>query len=197
MHLSMAFPRQGILAPLVATAVAAIAMLLFAPPMSGSASANACKRFGNDNPGKLHHGQARASILCLINEKRHSNGRGSLNRDKRLQKAAQNHSEYMRSHHCFDHQCSGESSPLSRLQHVGYLSGRLSRWAYGENIAWGLKGQGTPHDIVNAWMNSAPHRAAILSGTFHDVGVGFVEGSPSNPNAHGGIYTLDFGLRVG
>jgi uncharacterized protein YkwD len=189
--------KRDILAPLLAVLTAAVALLLFAPPMSGSASASACQRWGGDMPGKLHHGQARKAIRCLINQKRHSNGRGGLHRDKRLQRSAQNHSEYMRSHHCFSHQCSGEKSPLGRIQSVGYLGGGLSRWAYGENIAWGLKGQGTPRDIVNAWMNSAPHRANILSGTFRDVGVGFVEGSPSHKKAHGGMYTLDFGLRVG
>lgn len=193
----MGFRGREILPPLVATIAAALAVLLFAPPMSGSASASACKRWGHDRPGKLQHGEARQAILCLINEKRQSHGRGSLHRDRRLQRAAQNHSEYMRSHHCFDHQCPGESSPQGRLQKTGYISGGLSRWAYGENIGWGLKGRGTPHDIVHAWMHSSEHRANILSGTFDDVGVGFVEGTPSNAHAHGGIFTVDFGMRGG
>ena len=191
-------PRSPNLAVSLLVVIAtAAAVLLLAPSLSGSAAASACKRWGKQDPGHLTHGHARKAVLCIVNETRHDHGLGHLDRDRRLQGAAQNHSDYMRGHHCFSHQCSGEPSPLSRLQHVGYISGGLRRWAYGENIGWGLKGRGTPHDIVRAWMNSAPHRSAILSHTFKDVGVGFAEGSPSNPHAHGGIYTLDFGLRVG
>ena len=193
----MALTRRDIVLPLLAVLAAAMAALLFAPPMSGSASANACKRWGNDNPSSLRHGQARKAIMCLVNQKRHSHNRSGLHRDKRLQRAAQNHSEYMERHHCFDHQCGGEKSPQRRLQSSGYLSGNLSRWAYGENIGWGLRRRGTPHHIVKAWMNSSEHRANILSGTFREMGVGFVKGSPSNPHARGGIYTLDFGMRSG
>jgi uncharacterized protein YkwD len=83
------------------------------------------------------------------------------------------------------------------MRNTGYLAGTLSRWAYGENIGWGLKRSGTPRQMVNAWMKSAPHRAAILSTLYHDFGVGFVEGTPKRKRAHGGIYTVDFGLRVG
>ncbi|KFZ32490.1 hypothetical protein JS44_04615 [Anoxybacillus flavithermus] len=40
----------------------------------------------------------------------------------------------------------------------------------GENIA---KGQRTPQEVVNAWMNSAGHRANILNRNFTHIGVGF------------------------
>jgi uncharacterized protein YkwD len=196
-RMTLKLTNRSLIVPLLAILAAAIAALLFAPPMSGSASASACKRWGNDKPAHLRHGQARKALLCLVNRKRHQHNRGSLHRNKRLQKAAQKHTEYMESHHCFDHQCSGEKSPLGRLESTGYISGRLSRWAYGENIGWGLKRRGSPHQIVHAWMNSSEHRANILSGTFDDAGVGFVEGTPSNPHAHGGMYTMDFGMRQG
>jgi uncharacterized protein YkwD len=98
---------------------------------------------------------------------------------------------------CFDHECGGESDLGKRLESVGYLSGGLSRWAYGENIAWGGGDYGTARAIVNAWMNSPPHRANILSPEFHDIGIGFSPGTPSAGQADGAIYTTDFGLRVG
>lgn len=40
----------------------------------------------------------------------------------------------------------------------------------GENIAWGQK---TPEAVVNAWMNSAGHRANILNKKFTTIGVGY------------------------
>ena len=98
---------------------------------------------------------------------------------------------------CFDHACSGEGDLGARLENVGYLGGGLSRWAYGENIAWGMRSAGTPSSIVDAWMNSSGHRANILSRDFREIGVGFSAGTPGGGGAPGGIYTTDFGLRVG
>lgn len=43
----------------------------------------------------------------------------------------------------------------------------------GENIA---KGYTTPQAVVNAWMNSAAHRANILNASFIKIGVGYVSG---------------------
>ena len=41
-----------------------------------------------------------------------------------------------------------------------------------ENIA---QGQRTPEEVVQAWMNSAGHRANILNNGFTHIGVGYVE----------------------
>jgi hypothetical protein len=38
-----------------------------------------------------------------------------------------------------------------------YLSGGLSRWGIGENVAWGSGRYGTPEAIVDAWMNRRRH----------------------------------------
>ena len=45
-------------------------------------------------------------------------------------------------------------------------------WAIGENIAAGQK---TPAEVMNAWMNSAGHKANILSADFSSIGVGVVK----------------------
>jgi uncharacterized protein YkwD len=44
-------------------------------------------------------------------------------------------------------------------------------------------------------MNSAPHRANILTGSFREVGLGGVSGTPSDARAGGGTYTTVFGGR--
>ena len=48
-------------------------------------------------------------------------------------------------------------------------SGMYSHYTYGENIA---KGLGTPQDVIDTWMNSSGHRAAILA-DYSDYGNGF------------------------
>jgi uncharacterized protein YkwD len=42
-------------------------------------------------------------------------------------------------------------------------------------------------------MNSPPHRANILSGSFRSIGIGVASGTPVGGG--GGTYTTDFGRR--
>jgi uncharacterized protein YkwD len=44
-------------------------------------------------------------------------------------------------------------------------------------------------------MRSPGHRANMLDPSFRDIGVGVIWGTPENPDAKGGIYTADFGMR--
>ena len=46
-------------------------------------------------------------------------------------------------------------------------------------------------------MDSPPHRENILNGSFREVGIAFDEGTPEADHEPGGIYTMDFGLRIG
>jgi uncharacterized protein YkwD len=170
---------------------AIVVALLLAPGVTAQASANPCKRWGDVRPSNITAKGARAATTCLINKERNQHGRGDLNRNSRLNEAARNHSSHMESKGCFSHQCSGERSLLSRLKAVRYITDGLSRWAYGENIAYGDDTRGTPRAMVNAWMNSSEHRANMLSGTFRDVGVGFAR------DGRRGYYTADFGMRQG
>jgi uncharacterized protein YkwD len=175
-----------------------VAMLaLAASPATPGASASACKKWGDSHPTDVRTGQAREAILCLVNKERDKAGLGDLDLDKRLQKAAQRHNDQMDGTGCFEHECGGEAGLDARLERVGYLVGGLSKWAYGENIAWGMDDRGTPESIVDAWMHSSGHRANILSSSFREIGVGFSVGTPGGAGAAGGIYTTDFGLRVG
>lgn len=192
----MLLPRQSP-ASLLVVVLAALVALTLIPGATGSAEASACKRWGHDNPRSLSHGEARKAVMCLIDKKRHSHGKSGLDRDRRLQRAGQGHTDRMKRRSCFSHQCPGEKSTLQRLQAVDYIESGLSRWSYGENIAYGEGRRGTPAAIVDAWMRSSPHRANILSGGFRDVGIGIVKGTPARPKGSGGTYTAVFGLRSG
>jgi uncharacterized protein YkwD len=46
--------------------------------------------------------------------------------------------------------------------------------AAGENIA---KGQTTPEQVMNAWMNSQGHRENILNKNYTQIGVGIAKAS--------------------
>ena len=59
----------------------------------------------------------------------------------------------------------------------GYMRS-ARRWRVGENLAWGAGGKSTPKAIVRAWMHSPPHRKAILTRSYRDVGLGVVSGIP-------------------
>ena len=66
-----------------------------------------------------------------------------------------------------------------------------------------LSQPGTPSTtpaIVDAWLDSPPHRAIILSPTWRDAGIGALY-APSAPKEFGGaeavVVTADFGLREG
>jgi uncharacterized protein YkwD len=178
----------------IVLALALLAALALSAP-SPAAAASPCKTWGKTAPDQLRNGQARKAVLCLVNKQRHQAGLPALDRNKKLQKAAQRHNERMDGTGCFSHECPGEAALDTRLDE--YLAGGLSAWGIGENVAWGAGELGTPESIVKAWMNSPGHRANILSHDWHEIGVGFSVGSPSSGHSDAGIYTTDFGLRVG
>jgi uncharacterized protein YkwD len=164
-------------------AIALVLGLLAAPAASACEGADA-------PPSQLTVEGAREAVVCLINETRSNHGLGALGQDGRLNGAAQGHSNAMNRRNFFAH-----GNFERRIRRSGYLAG-ASSWAIGENIYWGQAGRGTPAGAVAGWMNSPPHREAILNGRYRDLGIGIAVGSP---NGGGGgntaIYTADFGDR--
>ena len=192
----MALRAREFAAILALASIAALLALASRPGLPG-AEASACGQLGGSNPGKLSAGEARDAVLCLINNERQDHGLTGLDRNRKLQKAAQRHNDRMHGTGCFSHECPGEPDLEARLDQVGYLGSGLRKWAYGENVAWGMEGHGSPKAIVSAWMESSGHRANILSPMFKEIGIGFAAGTPSSKRDPGGIYTTDFGLAVG
>ena len=125
-------------------------------------------------------------VLNLVNQKRQANGLAPLTVDARLVQAARDHNARMIQKGEFSHQVSGEL-PLcaggannDRYDAVGY------GWtACAENIA---AGQSTPQQVMDAWMNSAGHKANILNPAYRHIGIGYATGG-----AYGHYWTQDFG----
>jgi uncharacterized YkwD family protein len=85
-----------------------------------------------------------------------------LNKSARIKAEDMSHNNY------FSHTSPTLGDPFQQMRAMG-----VTYSAAGENIA---KGQQTPQEVVNAWMNSAGHRANILNGAYTHMGVGY-EGS--------------------
>ena len=181
----------------IAGALLALALAVAGPQIGGlgadRAVAKSCK--GADRgPGKISRPQARKAIVCVINNKRRAHGVGNLKAVKPLQKAGGKHAKTMMASNCFDHQCGGEAPLATRVHNTSYLPCGCS-WGLGENLAWGRKSRGSPARIVDAWMNSPPHRSTLLNGSFNHIGIGVAWGSPWNSGMRAATYSAEFGYK--
>ena len=169
----------------LAAAAASLAVALVAP-----AHASAHCAWANMNPNDITQKQADHATLCLLNKQRRSHGLKKLHENKRLDSASQRHATDMSRRNYFAH---GDFA--GRIRSAGYLSGAGRGYTIGENIAWGSWDYATPANIVNAWMHSPGHRANILNGRFHEIGLGVARGAPDRGQANAGTYVTDFGTR--
>lgn len=105
-------------------------------------------------------------VIRLVNEIRAENGLRKLNYNWELCRVARYKSQDMKDNRYFSHTSPVYGSPFQMMKSFG-----ISYKTAGENIA---RGQATPSAVVNAWMNSAGHRANILNASFTEIGVGYV-----------------------
>jgi len=104
-------------------------------------------------------------VLRLTNAFRQQNGLRPLSYNDKLANAAQRHSVNMANQDFFSHTGKDGSSFSQRVTAAGY------QWSFtGENIAAGYT---TPQAVVNAWINSPGHRAAMLNPNYQDIGIGY------------------------
>lgn len=96
---------------------------------------------------------------------------GQLTWNDQLRDAARTHSRNMARRGFFDHRSPSGSVPEDRASDAGYVG------QVGENIA---KGQATPREVMEGWMDSPGHCANIMTGEYVALGVGLYvhEGIP-------------------
>jgi uncharacterized protein YkwD len=136
----------------------------------------------------------RAAILCLHNQIRAEKDLPLLKDNSKLRKAAIGHSSAMVSQGYFDHTSPDGDTFVDRVVGAGYIK-RNDGWTLGENIAWGTGDLSTANGVMNAWMNSAGHKANILKKAYREVGVGIRLGVPTDDGI-GATITADFGVKV-
>lgn len=117
--------------------------------------------------------------LELTNEARRAAGAPALVCDERLTLAARLHSQDMCDQGYFSHTSLDGRSFADRIREQG-----ATYRTAGENIA---RGQRTPADVHDAWMNSDGHRRNILNASFGRIGIGYVACPGSGP-----YWTQDF-----
>ena len=126
-----------------------------------------------------------AQVVTLVNQHRQSLGLSTLGVSPTLTASAQWKSAHMARYQYLQHD--DPAPPVARtvsdrLAACGYPSTNVG---WGENIAYGYQ---TPQDVMNAWLNSAGHKANIENPSFRAIGVGAVR------SANGYWYwTQDFG----
>lgn len=149
-------------------------------------------------PTAANQVQVRAATLCLMNAERTARGLRPLRAQMTLAQVAGAYANLMGRQQFFDHVSPTGSTVLSRIKATTYLR-HMSDWEVGENIAWGAGTFASPRATVQAWMNSAPHRANLLSRDFTQVGIGVANGGGTpdvNPTNTGTTYVTNFGFRT-
>lgn len=136
--------------------------------------------------------QLKAAVLCLLNEERAERGLRPLKDNKKLRKAARQHTDDMIRRRYFDHTSPDGRSMKDRAVAARYLP-RKGAWRVAENIAWGAGSRGRPRTILATWMRSAPHRRNILDASLRHAGVGVGAAAPDGGD--GATFTLVLGRR--
>jgi uncharacterized protein YkwD len=136
----------------------------------------------------------RATLLCLHNQIRVQAGLPTLKDNAKLRKAAVGHSNDMVVDGFFDHTSPNGDTFVDRIITAGYAK-RNDAWTIGENLAWGTGELSTPQAIMDAWMNSAGHKANILKKSYKEVGIAVRIGVPTDGTV-GATVTADFGAKV-
>lgn len=104
-------------------------------------------------------------VLDLVNQERTKAGLSPLSMNSGLSKVAMAKAQDMYNNNYFDHQSPTYGSPFDMMKSFG-----ITYSTAGENIA---KGQTSPAEVMNQWMNSSGHRANILNNSFTQIGVAY------------------------
>lgn len=119
----------------------------------------------DENDNSLHPFEQ--EVVDLTNQEREKQGLAPLEIDSELSVVSKDKSKDMLNNQYFSHDSPTYGSPFDMMEQYG-----ISYRTAGENIA---KGQSSPEEVVNGWMNSPGHRENILNGDFTHIGVGYVE----------------------
>jgi len=137
--------------------------------------------------------QIRAAVLCLHNQIRQQRNLPLLKDNAKLRKAAAGHSADMVDEGYFDHTTPSGDSFVDRIIGAGYAK-RNEAWTLGENLAWGTGDLSTANGVMQAWMNSAGHKANILKRSYKELGIGIRLGTPSDAGV-GATFSAEFGAK--
>ena len=140
-----------------------------------------------------------AEIVREMNQIRIAHRIQPLRASPSLRSAARTHSRAMLELGFFGHDSADGTAFSDRIRRF-YTSRGWDTWSVGEALLASEGQEIAAKAIVRAWLDSPPHREAILSSAWRDAGIGAVY-TPLAPSEYGGseavVVTADFGLRDG
>ncbi|KAL4125520.1 hypothetical protein PRIC2_009103 [Phytophthora ramorum] len=111
------------------------------------------------------------ALLDAVNKERVARGISKLCKNRKLQSAAEIHSNDMAKRNFLSHGGSDGSTITSRISAAGF------HWtASAENVA---AGQSSVSSVMSSWMKSSPHRANLLNKQYTHFGCGYAYSSSS------------------
>lgn len=123
----------------------------------------------SSSQGTVATSEYATQVVTLVNQERAKAGLPALKvTNSTLKLVALDKAKDMYHNNYFSHTSPTYGSPFDMMKQYG-----VTYRAAGENIA---KGQRSPQEVMNAWMNSAGHRANILSASFTTIGVAYYNG---------------------
>lgn len=108
-------------------------------------------------------------LYAGTNQQRAANSEAALNLNSQLNSAAQAKANDMVARDYWSHTTPDGQQPWTFITSAGY-----TYTAAGENLAYGFSSSDA---VITGWMNSAEHRANILSTGYKDVGFGIASSS--------------------
>jgi|KBSMisStandDraft_5_1062788.scaffolds.fasta_scaffold92009_2 uncharacterized protein YkwD len=127
---------------------------------------------------------AQALVELSINGERADHGCGPLRMHAGLARSAARQARLLLADGELDHDA---GSPMAERLHRAAPSALM----LGEDLAWGTGSDAQPEAIVQAWMDSPPHRRIMLDCRFSQLGVGIAAGRFGDlPSAT--VYVADF-----
>lgn len=131
------------------------------------------------------------SVMSRVNSTRRAHGLRPLHTAKNLVRAAEAHARSMAHAGYFSHSSADGTSPATRIRR--FYGGST----VGETLLWRSPNM-TAAQAVQMWLNSPPHRAILLSGSFREIGLAAVHVARARGAFGGGPVTIlvaDFGAR--
>ena len=173
---------------LAALATALVAVLAMAPTATPQSAAKVERRTALE-----------VAVVRALNQVRAEAGLKPVKMSQSLRSAARGHSVSMLELGFFGHE-SADGTAFSERIRRHYTNRGWRMWSVGEALLASPGATADPAAIVEAWLESPPHRAIILSPSWRDAGIGALY-APDAPREFGGsatiVVTADFGLREG
>ena len=174
----------------IASIVALVAIFVVSVSPAGARMVAPRSQCDGQQNIKAPEPQQEDAMRCLIDYARSQVGLRHVGTDRSLERAAgRKAGDVIR---CgLSHTACGRPAD-AYARKFGYMS--ASSWSWGENLAWGRGKLGTARNILKAWLNSPPHRATMLTGSFNDLGLGLKRGSFGG-HANASIWALQLGCH--